>query len=148
MAPISPVPQNSRAGLITSVVVFVILFVTATICAIYYGTQWQAEVAKSDAAIKALSDTVKAADVAQPEVQAISQDAKKLGTTGIQLALDQRNKVAKISPAMPPSPWPISRTTRMQPLTASTRSSPAPRSPPRSAKKICCPISRRWRRRS
>ncbi|HWE01799.1 MAG TPA: hypothetical protein VG326_05265 [Tepidisphaeraceae bacterium] len=96
MAPIAPIPQNSRAGLITSVVVFVVLFVTATICAIYYGTQWQAEIVKSKEAMSALADTATPKDVALPEVQAISQDARKRGMTGIQVALEQRSAEAKI----------------------------------------------------
>ena len=33
-------PQGSRAGLITAVVIFVILFVASTIFAIYYQVQW------------------------------------------------------------------------------------------------------------
>ena len=47
-APVSP--QGSRAGLITAVVIFVILFVASTIFAIYYQVQWtKSEVLLKDA---------------------------------------------------------------------------------------------------
>ena len=96
MPPTPTSPQGSRAGLITALVVFVVLFVTAAVFAIYYGTQWQAQIAKGKADIDALSDAVKAPDIQSPDVQAVSQEGKKTGETGILVAIRERDAAKKL----------------------------------------------------
>lgn len=96
MPPIAPGSHGSRAGLITGLVVFVILFVTAAISAIYFGTQWQASIAKGKADVTALTQAVKQEDLQQPNVQAVDQDASRTGQSGITLAINQRDNAAKL----------------------------------------------------
>lgn len=90
MPPVSP-QQGSRAGLITALVIFVVLFVTATVLAIYFNTKWKAsEIAVTQTEAKyapAANDT----DLTLPVVR-----AAQLPQTGIELALAQRDTLAKI----------------------------------------------------
>lgn len=92
MPPIAPAPQGSRAALITALVIFVILFVTATIFSIYCGTKWQAEARAHVGDIAALAPAANSGDLANPDVQEVNQDAAKRSLTGITNAIAQRNK--------------------------------------------------------
>ena len=97
MPPIAPSPQASRAGLITSLVVFVVLFVTATIFAIYFGTQMKASDLALKQSVAKLAPSVTEADLGNPDVAAVNSAAEKQRPmTGILMAIKQRNDFAKI----------------------------------------------------
>jgi hypothetical protein len=94
-----PVNQGSRAGLITSVVVFVVLFITATIFAIYYN----AELRKNE---KQLADTRRQyediSELTGPELTAL-RDARTDTANGyganmklLDVAVAQRNKLEQV----------------------------------------------------
>ncbi|MDB5355567.1 MAG: hypothetical protein JWN24_2020 [Phycisphaerales bacterium] len=96
MPPIAS-PQGSRSSLITAVVVFVILFVTSTIFAIYYNTQLAAAVDKYELKIKKLSAAAVEGDLTNTEVAALNDRARKRGgLTGIQLAIADRSAETKL----------------------------------------------------
>jgi hypothetical protein len=104
MPPIAS-PQGSRAGLITAVVVFVILFVTSTIFAIYYNTQWQAAIIKDEQDLKKLAPAVTPADMTSLDVAAlVARTAKRAPLTGIQIALADRAAEAKLITGNPATP--------------------------------------------
>ncbi len=94
-----PANQGSRAGLITSVVVFVVLFIAATIFAIYYN----AELRKTE---KTLGDTRRQydeiSDATGPELAAL-REARKDPAAGytpnmklIDVAIAQRDKLEQV----------------------------------------------------
>src|SRR4051812_45566378 len=104
--------QGSRTGLVTAVVIFTILFVTATIFAIYYAVQ--AQTAREDLTTfrstvvpKFLPSGVETGGAPGPELEA----ARKKGENGITenmplmtVALTQRNNyAAAIAPSAPPA---------------------------------------------
>src|SRR5665213_3310662 len=90
MTRIAPNPQGSRAGLITALVVFVILFVASAIFAIYYGTQWQAESQHHVADINKYATYVTEKDFSNPDVQALTQGPAHSTQDAIELAVQQR----------------------------------------------------------
>jgi hypothetical protein len=91
--------------LITAVVVFVILFVTSAIFAIYYNTQWQAALIKDEQDIKKLAPAVVSSDMTSPEVAAlVARTAKRAPMTGIQIALADRAAEAKLITGNPAAP--------------------------------------------
>src|SRR4051812_720706 len=104
--------QGSRTGLVTAVVIFTILFVTATIFAIYYAVQ--AQTAREDlnafrttVVPKYLPSGVETGGAPGPELEAV----RKKGENGITenmplmtVALTQRNNSpAAIAPPPPPA---------------------------------------------
>ncbi|MDB5332669.1 MAG: hypothetical protein JWP03_3820 [Phycisphaerales bacterium] len=104
MPPIAS-PQGSRAGLITAVVVFVILFVTSAIFAIYYNTQWQAALIKDEQDLKRLAPAVVPGDMTLPDVATLTARAsKRAPMTGIQIALADRAAEAKLITGNPAAP--------------------------------------------
>lgn len=98
MPPIAPNPQQSRAGLITALVIFVILFVTSTIFAIYYNTQWQAAVVAKTAIGAQFRPFASEAAITSQEVLAVKDEAAKQHPpiSGIEMAIKQRNEVAQL----------------------------------------------------
>jgi hypothetical protein len=98
MPPITPSQQNSRAGLITSLVIFVILFVTSTIIAIHFYTLFMAEQQAHKTDITNLNPGVTLSVLANNhEVADVIDEAKKHPPmTGIEWAIQQRNKLAKL----------------------------------------------------
>jgi hypothetical protein len=96
MPPIAPNPQNSRAGLITSLVIFVILFVTSTIMAIHFYTQWEAAELKKTTDVANLAPGVTAAVIANNrEVgNVITESKTHPPLTGIEMALQERDVLA------------------------------------------------------
>lgn len=96
MPPTPPSPQGSRAGLITALVTFVVLFATATVFAIYYGTQWQGLIVKSKSDVDSLNEAVRSQDLQSPDVQNVNSEGKKLGESGILYALHERDEVKKL----------------------------------------------------
>jgi multidrug efflux pump subunit AcrA (membrane-fusion protein) len=96
MPPIAS-PQGSRSTLITSLVIFVILWVTSTIFAIYYNTQLQASLVKNEQDIKKLAPVAVFNDLTNPEVATLNERARKRAPlTGIQVALADRAAEAKL----------------------------------------------------
>jgi hypothetical protein len=92
-------PQGSRAGLITAVVILSILFVTAAIFAFYFS----AESTKQTASLKDVQSKMTrfASDEAQadPNIQALADaqsDPANAGKSAIQIAVDQKNKMATL----------------------------------------------------
>ncbi len=97
MPPIAPAPQASRAGLITSLVVFVVLFVTATIFAIYFGTQFKAAEMARVQTLARFTPSVNDADLNLPEVIQVNDYASKHAPmTGLSAAIQQRDSLSKI----------------------------------------------------
>jgi hypothetical protein len=97
MPPIAPNPQNSRAGLITALVIFVILFITSTVLNFHFYAQWDAEIKKTAEVKTALEPGMTTAAKAKPEVENIikaSQSHPPL--TGIEMALQERDELGGI----------------------------------------------------
>src|SRR5690606_11207228 len=100
-----PPPANpgSRGGLITAVVIFAILFVTATIFAIYYGTQaakTQRDLKETAATVNDIVlDTSRTSAELQPLIQA-RQSGNIPGvdsrTPLLEVAIAQRNHLARM----------------------------------------------------
>src|SRR5665213_3506482 len=106
MPPIAPSPQGSRAGLITSLVIFVILFVTSTIFAIHFYTLWEAAELAHKTDVDNLKPGITAAVIAgNKEVGEVIREAgKRPPLTGIELALEQKHDLAKLITSNPAAP--------------------------------------------
>ncbi|HEX4797088.1 MAG TPA: hypothetical protein VH370_25070 [Humisphaera sp.] len=90
MPPITSAPQNSRATLISWLVVFVILFVTAASFAIYYNVQWNKDEVGLNSLTQKYKQTVNDAELAE------LQGRKNQGSlTQVGVLLDQNRSMAK-----------------------------------------------------
>lgn len=89
MPPITT-PQNSRATLISWLVVFVILFVTAASFAIYYNVQWN----KDEVGLKSLDQKYKQA-VNDAELAELQGKSNKSGLTQVGQLLNQNRSMSK-----------------------------------------------------
>ncbi len=99
-----PPPANpgSRGGLITAVVIFAILFVTATIFAIYYGTQAAKIQRDLDETAASIRDIVRDPSRSSAELEPLIQARQSGNIPGVQrdtplieVALAQRNALAR-----------------------------------------------------
>jgi hypothetical protein len=101
MPPISP--QGSRTGLISAVVAFVVLFVTATIFAIYFGVA--ANKAEEDLTTKTAKMQGIAKDITNPDVVALSTQAKLdkslTEPTALALAMKQKAQLLQLTLGTP-----------------------------------------------
>jgi hypothetical protein len=93
-----PVPQQgSRAGLITALVIFVILFVTTTILFIYQSAETKKAQQAVDSERRKYTEAVAEADLVDPKVvEAIAAGKEAGGKSGIAYALDQRDAAVKL----------------------------------------------------
>jgi hypothetical protein len=95
-------PQASRAGLITSLVIFVILWMTSTFLAMKFHTEWQGEIKNREIAIKALTPAATTDVVTKDEdVKAVIAAAQLRSTalapiTGIEEAIQERKQAVKL----------------------------------------------------
>jgi len=98
MPPIAPNPQQSRAGLITALVVFVILFVTSAIFAIYFNTQWQASIRDKQISLDRLRPFASDTAATNAQVIAVKDEGAKQRppVSGIEYAISQRDTIAKL----------------------------------------------------
>ncbi|HET6247333.1 MAG TPA: BRCT domain-containing protein [Tepidisphaeraceae bacterium] len=103
MPPIAPSPQGSRATLITSLVIFVILFVTSTIMAIHFYTQWEASEKVVADTKNALKDAVNTNVISNNKevAELISQSKGHAPLTGIEYAVQQKDDLAKLITSNP-----------------------------------------------
>jgi predicted nucleic acid-binding Zn-ribbon protein len=114
MPPVNP--QSSRGGLVGAVVVFTVLFVTATIFAIYYGVQDS----KAEDGLAALSGKFRhvAIDITSPEVSELiseaSGDNKLPESTALAEAIRQRDSLRQMIVGSQPA-------STAQPVDASTQ---------------------------
>src|SRR5947209_18225188 len=95
MPPITT-PQSSRTGLITAVVVFVILFVTAAIFAIYYDVQWNGEANRHKTDVDKLSRVVSVSDLSSPAINELINSRGRTVGSGVQTLISQRDTEAKL----------------------------------------------------
>jgi hypothetical protein len=115
MPPVNP--QSSRGGLVGAVVVFTVLFVTATIFAIYYGVQDS----KAEDSLAALSGKFRhvAVDISSPEVSQLiteaSGDNKLPEATALAEAIRQRDALRQMIVGSQPA-------SSQEPVDASTQS--------------------------
>jgi hypothetical protein len=97
MPPISP--QGSRTGIVTTLVIFVILFVTTTILWIYESAERRNRDDQIAEYRKRLTDIVDEATIGGADVQALTTAAREnpaySGMSAMQVALAQRNDLAK-----------------------------------------------------
>ena len=94
MPPIPP-PQGSRAALITSLVIFVILFVTSTVMLFHFQSLAEANEKSKKEYTDRIHPYITDADQTAPEVVALKGDAAISHVSAIQLALQQRDELAK-----------------------------------------------------
>src|SRR4051794_29999175 len=96
MPPISP--QGSRTGLVTTLVVFVILFVTTTILWIYESAERRNRDDQVTEMKKRLTEVVDEATIASPDVEALkrasTENPNYAGMSAMQVALKQRGELS------------------------------------------------------
>jgi hypothetical protein len=88
-------PQGSRGGLITAVVVFTILFVTATIFAIYFGVDDNKRVELLTTQAKRTQDIYSSAELTSPRYALLSKNHKP-GQTILQAAFQDSQDLAEL----------------------------------------------------
>jgi hypothetical protein len=88
-------PQGSRGGLITAVVVFTILFVTATIFAIYFGVDDNKHTELLTTQTKRTGDIYSAQDLVSPHYNLINKN-RKPGQTVLQAAFQDSQDLAEL----------------------------------------------------
>ena len=93
MPPVSP--QSSRAGLITALVVFVILFVTSAVLAIYNMAEAGKLQQQVDNSKRDNSQFVTEADKTNEQVVAVKSAGGESGKSAILAALDERDTAIK-----------------------------------------------------
>jgi hypothetical protein len=97
MPPISP--QGSRTGIVTTLVIFVILFVTTTILWIYESAERRNRDDQIAEFRKRLTDVVDEGTLGGADVQALTTAAREnpaySGMSAMQVAITQRNELAK-----------------------------------------------------
>src|SRR4051812_47414315 len=107
MPPIAP--QGSRSGLVSALVVFTILFVTATIFAIYFNVQLRSKEQDFENYKKQYHDVVAETAFSTPEftaLQALKQDASAgyADSSIMDIALKQRSDLAQAITGAPGDP--------------------------------------------
>lgn len=96
MPPVVPGPQGSRAGLITALVIFVILWVTATVVAIHFNADLQKSEAIKKEELDRYKPYISEQAMSNPKIVALKDLATKTpGKTAIELAIDQRDTLVK-----------------------------------------------------
>jgi len=99
MPPIAP--QSSRTGLLTTLVIFVILFVTAAIFAIYFNVQLRATEQRLLDKNKEYTNVVADTAFTTPEfmaLQTLQSDPQYASDKVFDIALKQRNDLAALPP--------------------------------------------------
>jgi hypothetical protein len=94
MPPITSSPQNTRTGLISWLVVFVILFVVAAIFAIYYDVQYTHAAQASGDLTRKMAAVASESDLTSPGISSLTQ--ARGGGTAIQRLITQRDNEARI----------------------------------------------------
>ena len=97
MPPPQRLPQSSRTGLITAVVVFVVLFVTALIFAFYYGAQLR-NVERNFADEKSRNEQYASQnDIGDPQVASLIANKDAGGGSALGTAVLQINQLSKLA---------------------------------------------------
>jgi hypothetical protein len=95
-------PQGSRGGLITAVVVFTILFVTATIFAIYFGVDDNKKTDLLTTQAKRTNEIYSAQDITSPRYREIIKTPRP-GQTVLQVAFQDAQELAELVGGKTPS---------------------------------------------
>src|SRR4051794_2894329 len=88
-------PQGSRTGLITTLVIFIVLFLIAAVFAIAEGSKRSHAEADKVSMQEKYSRVISEASLPGPEVQALSEKARSTGMGAFELAVQQRDNLAK-----------------------------------------------------
>jgi hypothetical protein len=95
MPPPLPGQQGSRTGLITTLVIFIVLFLIAAVFAIAEGSKRSRAEAELDAAKKKYASVISDVALSGPELAAVSEKSRTTGGTAFDYLVSERDTLSK-----------------------------------------------------